>query len=107
MMKLRIKNKNGLTLLRPSKLHYKVVRAESGLEWRETRENGNAGQVYPREVEVIAGSHEIERVENPFMRGGEPWLVLKGSRIGAAESYLRQLAEATRGTSNGVEVVCE
>jgi hypothetical protein len=107
MMKLRIKNKTGLTLLQPSKLHYKVVRGESGLEWRETRENGSARQVYPREVEVRAGSHEIERVDSPFIRGGEPWLVLKGSRIGAAESYLRQLAEATRGTTNGVEVICE
>jgi hypothetical protein len=107
MMKLRIKTEGGLRVLQPSKMHYKLVRGEGGLEWREARENGGAQRVYPREVEVGPGCHEVERVANPFIRNGEPWLVLKGTRTGAAECYLRQLAEATRGTTDGVEVICE
>ena len=104
-MKLRIKSET--MVLRPSKVHYKLVRGEEGLQWAESRENGVAKRLYPRQVQLKVGVYEVERVANPFARGGEPWLVLRGSRIGAAESYLRQLAEATRGTQNGVEVLCE
>ena len=107
MMKLRIKSENGLLALRPSKVHYKVVRGAGGLEWREARENGSARTVYPRTVELKRGSYELERIENPFVPGGEPWLVLRGSRVGAAEGYWLQLAAATRGTANGVEVIWE
>ncbi|HOC01034.1 MAG TPA: hypothetical protein PKM43_20065 [Verrucomicrobiota bacterium] len=38
---------------------------------------------------------------------GEPWLVLMGSPIGAAESYLRRLAAATRGTTDAIELVAD
>ncbi len=64
-------------------------------------------RLYPREAELDPGCYEVRRVENPFIPGGEPWLMLKGQRIGAAESWLRQLAEATQGTRNGVEVIWE
>ena len=107
MIKLRIKNKNGLKMLQPSRVHYKLVRGENGLQWQEGRENDNGRRVYPREAIPRPGCHEVEQVANPFIRDGEPWLVLRGNRIGAAESYLRQLAEATRGTTNGVEVIWE
>ncbi len=106
-MKLRIKEGNSLRLLKPSRMHRRLTNNSSGLAWGETLERGNGRKLFPREVEIDSGCYEIERVENPFIRGGEPWLVLKGGRIGAAEAYLRQLAEATRGTNNGVEVICE
>ena len=105
MMKLKIKSET--MVLRPSKVHYKLVRGEGSLQWAEAHENGSARQLYPRQVALQVGAYEVERVDNPFIPGGEPWLVLRGSRIGAAESYLRQLAKATRGTGTGVEVICE
>ena len=67
--------------------------------------SGSAGQLYPQEINIAPGAHEVERIDNPFVSGGEPWLVLKGSRIGAAEAYLKGLAAATRGTSDAVELV--
>ena len=104
-MKLKIKNPEGIKLMRPSKLHRKIARLNGSLEWAEMRENGNSRELYPREVELKPGTYDVEQVPNPFIPGGAPWLVLKGSRIGAAENYLRQLAAATRGTTNGVEVL--
>ena len=104
-MQLRIKNADGIKLMRPSKLHRKLSRRNGSLEWAEVRENGDSRELYPREVELQPGTYEVEQVPNPFIPGGDPWLVLRGSRIGAAEGYLRQLAAATRGTTNGVEVV--
>jgi hypothetical protein len=106
-MKLRIKNENGMLLMRPSKLHRKLARVDGSLEWGVVRENGDSRELYPREVEVKPGTYAVEQVPNPFIPGGEPWLVLRGSRIGAAESYLRQFAAATRGTANAVEVLCD
>jgi hypothetical protein len=107
MIKLRIKNENGLRLLRASDTHYKLVRGERGLVWQEARENARGRPFYPREVEVGPGCHEVEKVPNPFVPGGEPWLVLRGSRIGAAERFLRELAEVTKDTANGVEILIE
>lgn len=106
-MKLRIKNADGIKLMRPSKLLRKVSRINGNLEWAEVLENGNSRELYPRDVKLKVGTYKVERVVNPFIPGGDPWLVLKGSRIGAAEGYLRQLAAATRGTANGVEVLCD
>lgn len=106
-MKLRIKNNQGLKLLRPSDSHYKLVRGVGGFEWREAYEDARGRSFYPSGLEVGPGCHEIERVPNPFVHGGEPWLVLRGSRIGAAECYLRQLAEVTKDTANGVEILTE
>lgn len=106
-MKLRIKSEGGIRLIRPSKRHLKLDRQEGGVEWLETLESDGRREMYPRDAEVGKGCHEVERVENPFIRGGPPWLVLKGTRIGAAESYLRDLARATAGTKNGIEVICE
>lgn len=107
MIKLKIKTGEGLALLRPSKLSLKVVADKGGLEWREGLEPGGARRRYPREVLVSPGCYEMERVSNPFIAGGESWLVLKGSRIGAAESHLRRLARVTRTTTKSVEVICE
>jgi hypothetical protein len=105
-MKLIIKGESGLILLRPSRSHRKIVCDEQrGMGWAEARENGRSRQLYPQEVRIAPGAHEVERSENPFVPGGEPWLVLRGSRIGAAEAYLKRLAIATRGTDNGVELV--
>jgi len=107
MVKLKIRNADGITLIKPSKCHRKIVLVEQGLAWRETCEGPQTRRLYPRSVEVKRGEYELERTENPFVAGGEPWLVLRGSRIGAAECWFRQLAAATRGTTNGVEVVVE
>lgn len=35
---------------------------------------------------IPAGKHEVERIVIPA-RGNVPWLVLRGTRIGAAEAY--------------------
>lgn len=106
-MKLIVKNESGLSLLRPSKRHLKVTWNESVLRWDEVLETKMGGQRYASEVQIGPGAHEVERIENPFVPGGEPWLVLKGSRIGAAEAYLRRLAASTQGTANAVELVLE
>ena len=37
---------------------------------------------------ITAGRHEIERIDNPFGHDN-PWLVLKGSKIGRAENAWR------------------
>jgi hypothetical protein len=106
-MKLRIRNAAGINLLRPSKLHRKLTRSNGTLEWAEVRETGTSRELYPRAVALEPGTYQVEQVPNPFIPGGDPWLVLKGSRIGAAEGYLRQLAAATRGTSNAIELCSE
>ena len=104
-MKLIIKGESGLKLLRPSKWHRKITLVAQRSEWTDVLEKDSGRQLYPQEVQIAPGAHEVERIDNPFVPGGEPWLVLKGSRIGAAESYLKRLAAATHGTSNGVELV--
>jgi hypothetical protein len=38
-------------------------------------------------VVVAAGRHEVERINNPHGKEGTPWLVLKGTMIGAAETW--------------------
>ena len=35
------------------------------------------------------GSYAVERAGNPFFAGGPPFIVLKGSRVGAAEGAMR------------------
>ena len=104
-MKLIIKGESGLMLLRPSKWNRKVTLVGQRSDWVEVLEKTSGRQLYPQEVPIAPGAHEAERIENPFVPGGEPWLVLKGSRIGASESYFKGLAAATHGTSNGVELV--
>ena len=49
-MKLKIKLADGLNLLKPSKLHYKLAGGDKGLTWGEARENGNAQRLFPRET---------------------------------------------------------
>src|SRR5262252_5753515 len=99
-MKLKIQNPKGFKLMRPSKLHLKIARINGSLDWAEVQENSDSRDLYPRDVELKPGTYDVEQVPNPFIPGGEPWLVLRGSRIGAAECYLRRLAAATRGTNN-------
>ena len=90
-MRLIIKNA-GLELLKPSKTCEHQVRGAQGQGWQKTMKHWSHKEPMPCSIEVQPGSHEAERIENPFIPGGEPWLVLKGSRIGAAESYLRGLS---------------
>jgi hypothetical protein len=90
-MKLIIK-KAGLELLKPSRTYERQVRGEQGQGWQKTKRFWPHKKPMPCTIEMQSGSHEVERIENPFIPGGEPWLVLKGSRIGAAESYLRGLS---------------
>ena len=42
-------------------------------------------------VTVPAGRHEMERIANPFGHPA-PWLVMKGTQIGATEGSLRSWA---------------
>ena len=42
------------------------------------------------DVSILPGRHEIERIPNPRNLDGYPsWLVLKGTKIGAAEGHWR------------------
>ena len=38
---------------------------------------------------IPAGTHEVERVPNPYGNEGD-WLVLKGTKIGAKEEFWRK-----------------
>ncbi len=38
---------------------------------------------------IPAGTHDIERIPNPYGHDA-PWLVLKGTKIGASEGSWRQ-----------------
>ena len=38
---------------------------------------------------IPAGRHEIERVNNPLHKGGDKWLVLKGTLVGKTEGAWR------------------
>jgi hypothetical protein len=102
-MKLIVHESEGLELLRPSRRTRKVVAEvmepsdpDSKLmlkfDWRVARVPGKDRQQYPLSVRVPQGAYLLERRENPFIHGGEPWLVLKGTQIGAAEARLRQMA---------------
>jgi hypothetical protein len=91
-MKLIISSESGLTLLRPSGFRRKLAVTPYGLAWDDLREQPRSCGLGSREVLIAPGAHEVERGNNPFIPGGEPWLFLKGSRIGAAEAYLRRLA---------------
>jgi hypothetical protein len=42
------------------------------------------------EALIPAGRHEVERIQNPYGHLDAPWLVLKGTKIGATESSWRQ-----------------
>lgn len=41
-------------------------------------------------VTISPGTHEVERISNPFGYANAPWLVLVGTRIGATERSWRQ-----------------
>ena len=40
-------------------------------------------------ITVLAGRHEVERIPNPYPRGETDFIVLKGTKIGAAEQFWR------------------
>jgi hypothetical protein len=103
-MILIVRNESGLKLLRPSRMIWKI---NEGTRWENVLEKDVSRRPYPQEVLITPGAHAVERIDNPFVPGGEPWLVLKGSRIGAAEAYLKRLCAATEGASNAVELVTE
>lgn len=106
-MKLSVRSPAGLNVLLPSKLNWKINASKQGVRWETVLEKHGTRQLYPQDAIIPKGAHQVERIENPFVPGGEPWLVLKGSRIGAAEAYIRRLCAATRGTSNEVELVTD
>jgi hypothetical protein len=103
MMNIVINNRFGLSLLRPSHRHFKFGWTGKEWDWAVLPEKGPAHRRYPREVQIAPGVHEVERVDNPFVPGGESWLVLKGSQIGAAEAYLRRLGVVTHVPSTELE----
>jgi hypothetical protein len=49
----------------------------------------NDGTAKGKKAIVHAGRHEVERVPNPFGHKEAPWLVLKGTLIGATEAFWR------------------
>jgi hypothetical protein len=46
---------------------------------------------------VIRGTYELERTTNPFGYTQNPWLMIKGTMIGAPEMYWRQWQSAQCG----------
>jgi len=40
-------------------------------------------------VPVSPGNYELERVLDPLMGGKDPWLVIKGTKIGFSEGWWR------------------
>jgi hypothetical protein len=104
-MTLIVKGGSGFKVLRPSKWNWKIKSDREGSRWENVLERNDSRQLYPQETLISPGAHAVERIGNPFVPGGEPWLVFKGRRIGAAEAYIKRLCAATRGTSNGVELV--
>jgi hypothetical protein len=81
-----------------------VLTPQDRLVWKEGRENDATHELYPQETLVSRGEHAVERIENPFLPAGEPWIVLKGSRIGAAESYINRVVSATIEAGNALEL---
>ncbi len=55
----------------------------------EALDGSKASKGEARVIIIPAGRHEIERVPNPYGHPA-PWLVLKGTLIGAAEGSWRQ-----------------
>lgn len=49
------------------------------------------GPTIPK-IEVAPGRYEVERVPNPWDEQGE-WIIIKGTRIGAREDFLRALSD--------------
>ena len=54
----------------------------------------------PTGVDRVQWQYDI--LTTPFVRKGEPRLVLKGTRTGEAEPYIRQPAEGTLDTTIGI-----
>jgi hypothetical protein len=104
---LIVRGQSGLKVLRASKLNWKVNPGKEGLRWENVLERNGADQLYPQETLIAQGAHAVEGMENPFVPGGEPWLALEGSRIGAAEAYIKRLCAATQGAGNAIEFVSE
>lgn len=52
------------------------------------------------DIIIPIGKHEIERIPNPFGYKNAPWLVLKGTHIGAGEKSWRQWTKGNYHTSN-------
>jgi hypothetical protein len=48
-----------------------------------------------RNAVIPKGVHEVERIPNPLGHPGAPWLVLKGTLIGATEGSWRQWRNGT------------
>lgn len=53
-----------------------------------------------KDTTIPAGIHEIERIPNPFGYKA-PWLVLKGTKIGASEGSWRQWAPGQKVEQEG------
>lgn len=60
-------------------------------EWTGIKLPENGGQPMPPsecKVKIPAGTYEMERIPNPF-GNPHPWLVIKGTRTGCSEQFLR------------------
>jgi hypothetical protein len=56
-------------------------------EWEAIDASDRAKHVI---ANIPAGTHEMERIPNPFFKNNTFWLVLKGTMIGASEGSWRQ-----------------
>lgn len=86
---------------------YRLIRRGQGGSSVGNEELANAlGRVERGQIVSMAGSlpgirwvwlprgiYTIERAENPFFAGGAAFVVLKGSRVGAAEATIRNHIE--------------
>jgi hypothetical protein len=95
-MKLIVEVNSKLVLVQPGSRGQRTAWQGHGqLVWRDAEPMGP--QCNAREVVVSAGTYSLVRIKNPFRASGEPWLVIKGSMVGAAESHWRRLLAGTRG----------
>ncbi len=51
----------------------------------------------PRTHTLLPGKYEVERIPNPFGYTTQPWIVLKGTKIGGSESFWRYMAKRSWG----------
>lgn len=60
---------------------------------KQTLELTDASDKEQRSVAVPAGWHEVERINNPYGCEDDPWLVLKGTKTGISEAFLRRWSD--------------
>lgn len=53
----------------------------------------DAGSTMLDSVTIPSGRYAAERINNPLHASGTPWLVIKGTKIGANECFFRRMDE--------------